>query len=311
MFCNTRRIVEVEDIEQIIASSVRAVDMPWNNLWLEDDFMEATELAIVTESGRRSRALPVDQDDITWKQTLLPSQLDRAELYGILFDGRCPVFDLDHNLSKRPRKLREDTVARSNALSSDGDRMVLFPCLISHFCMFSNHHQRLLCVYEAAGLHGIPARDHMECEFLSEFPLDLMALVRNKVISYSEAKSMIGNGWHLPTQGLWLVAWHASVELRHDLEAICKPLSPIEIPSDDEIYEEVSDDIVEWNRMPHSQCRMPGGVDADITPRTPKRSRDRRSPSFVRVTRSRCQADQFPTAGTIDELEEVTHMAST
>ena len=235
MLCHRERTVVVEDIEAALSRSMRSVDMPWPELWLQDDALQCAELEMIAADPRRSRALPVDKSDLSWEDTLLPSQLTRKASYNDVFGSPLSVYDLDHDPKKRPRKVCDDKISTRGVRTLSGDPVQLFPCLISHFSMWNPNLQRPLCLHEALGLHGLPTQG---CEFQNMFPVDILSLVQQKIVTYNEGKSMTGNGWHLPTQGLWLVLWLSSIELRHDLTKLPPELAPggvVDIDSDDDV----------------------------------------------------------------------------
>ena len=98
-----------------------------------------------------------------------------------------------------------------------------------------------------------------------------MALVQNKVVSYSEAKSMVGNRWPLPTQGLWLVAWLSSVELRCELTTLHKPPSEIVELVDDDSEDEVGTVKCEVQAGSDQESRAPSTPCAKSPWKSPKR----------------------------------------
>ena len=231
MFDSCARVVVVEDVGHYLNMSTRSCEMSWEDSFLDDDFTELSELDCIARAKRRGRVLPVDTSELTFRDTLLPSQLDRAQLYMELFGPETMLVDVDHNPAKRARKLHPDIYSR-NHIDASGSVKHMLPCLISHFTMLNNKLERPLLAYEALGVHGVPSSDVMQCEFKDSFPVDIMGLMANDIVSYNNVKSMVGNGWHLASQGTWLLLWLASIELRHTLDVFDHPFYEISSDSD-------------------------------------------------------------------------------
>ena len=132
------------------------------------------------------------------------------------------VYDLDHNPLKRPRV----SCCHANQLGGAcGEKPKQVKgsllCMLSHGCVWHDTFKRSLSSSEWCQLHGYPTESSI-IEAL-KFPLDFRSLLQSKMVSPVETMSMMGNGWHLPSVGPWILWVMSSIESMEDVIGAPRP----------------------------------------------------------------------------------------
>ena len=158
------------------------------------------------ESSESGMAQGVDSDvQINWEKTLTPHQRNRLwdyELHvksmvrrGTVAPDRMHMYDLDQNC---PIGYKGSTTAEDPGP---------LRTLISHGTIWNSFLQRPLLACEWAVAHGYP-----QTAYGPKPPVDLFSMMRRGDLSPQQLKSMVGNGWHLPSIGAWVMWLLASVK---------------------------------------------------------------------------------------------------
>ena len=166
------------------------------------------------------RVHPVEMDtsdEMDWSRLRTPVEVERTDHYaareyarqqlGLSFAARFHLFDMDHNPLKRART--EVGCPLDPSLMS----------LISHGMIWIPSLGRWMLACEWCSAHGVPFRGLVESSGAPvnfhdhEIGLDFSMLMGKQVVSPMDVKRAVGLGWHLPSQGLWLMWLLGSLEL--------------------------------------------------------------------------------------------------
>jgi len=183
-----------------------------------------SEMADELNDLANHRVVPVDfAEEPTWEAVYSPMHVHHLHGYTRLrekaiADGRYGadaenVFDLEQNPAKRPRISVVD-------VPSSGFKM---QCFTSHGTLHHTGRRRPLSTGEWFGGCCTPVLQSMGS--LHGMPVDIMALCQNRIVSYAEAKSMAGNGWHLASQGSLLWFLLSAIELQGDHLIVPRPFA--------------------------------------------------------------------------------------
>ena len=171
-------------------------------------------------------------EDVEPHDLLLPSQQQRLINYRkrsstmknkwLHPDGATFVYDLDHNPLKRPRVCcchanQLGGVSHGNPKQCKGSLL----CMISHGCVWHDGFKRPLSSSEWCQLHGYPTEAGFAASL--DFPLDFGTLLKDMVVNPVETMSMMGNGWHLPSVGAWIMWAFSSIESLEEITGSPKP----------------------------------------------------------------------------------------
>ena len=203
----------VEDLADFY--KVCGFDAGFSFEYLFDSPQDLSDLERAEFENTRVHAVPEHDGPVDWEELLLPSQRSRLERYndlhrhrlsnGRTFSDEFVTYDLDHEPCKRARLSKTGGVCTGNQ-----------GCLISHGCIWSPGKK---CWLQASGWARAHVYPVTAAEFQCvEFPLDIAKLLRSETLSSAEVKSMIGNGWHLRSMGLFLMYLLGSIQPRETLK---------------------------------------------------------------------------------------------
>ena len=140
------------------------------------------------------------ESDYDWTEMITMYQRDRLPDYHtfirkMVAEARVQetdmhMFDLDQNCP----------MGYKGSTSEDNPRPLR--TLISHGTIWNTHLKRPLLASEWLVAHGVPG---VQGKFGPEGPVDLVGMMASGQVTPGQMKSMVGNGWHLPTIGSWLM----------------------------------------------------------------------------------------------------------
>ena len=73
--------------------------------------------------------------------------------------------------------------------------------------------------------------------YLAEWPVNLVELVKRKIVTCRQASDMTGNGWQLPSVGAMFACWLSAFELRDDHSQLPQQMSTAIMIEDSESEE--------------------------------------------------------------------------
>ena len=230
----------VEDVETDVYDTCACrSDFTFSDYWNATPELQHIDLAYY--ASKRVLAVPVgDDDEHTPFDVLLPTQKQRLLDYRDVTNNAkkrrrvslasvC-VFDLDHNPLKRPRI----SVCSASALGGPraSPKSGNLNCMISHGCIWHDTYQRQLAASEWCSLHGFPTLDQ---EFVDGFPINFAELLTTGALSPPEVQSMMGNGWHLPSCGAWIMWLLSSIEATEDISSIPRSVEDPHVEGDPDV----------------------------------------------------------------------------
>ena len=205
--------------------------------------------AMERKEVHKHRVTPVcDLDELRYVDLLLPSVEDRLDDYRAKLEEDLRLakvagddvacFELEQNPKKRPRIWYEHRATGSKTGTGHLSTM------LSHGTVWNEELERWLLAVESACCHGYAVEPDHIAQFVT--PLRWDELLQSSIVTCSQLKSMIGNGWHLMSVLKWIMFLLASIEPR-DHGTIDSPLiASTDVDSDDEADDcgtgEINDD---------------------------------------------------------------------
>ena len=177
--------------------------LPFSCFWAGPPEAEEHELLATLEQ----RVAPVDEE-LTWWHAFWPSQQERHKLYEKITgaehhtagDGTVKyAYDLDQKPTRRPR---------ISCTVGEGKELGLLMTLVSHGVITMDG--KPLLTVDWMGVHGYVFPPYGE----NPFSKAILDLLYHNAIKYSSVKSMVGNGWHLPSMGLLYMKLLSAIEMR-------------------------------------------------------------------------------------------------
>ena len=218
---NQERLVLTRGLNEYLtyagAEPIFAVSGFWN--CSEDD--EQREI----EALAKIRVVPVGHE-LSWEDVLLPSHRDRKSVYeaqvrqavalGKMLRDEDVIFDLDQDPSNGHGRMK--------LLSVTQDKPFL-PTLIQHGVIWNSTVGRPLSAIDMLKIHGWPVEPD-ECEYFGSAAAWRDNL-HSGVLTHRQIISMMGDSWHIPVQGKWLMYLLSIIELRDlRMEAPRSPCTP-------------------------------------------------------------------------------------
>ena len=177
------------------------------------------------EAWSLKRVVPVGQD-LTWFDVLLPSQRERKAVYdaqvqkaialGKMLPDEEVVYDLDQDPTNGHGRLKLLSVTQDN---------LFLPTLIQHGVIWNSAVGRPLSAIDHLKCHGWPVEPD-ECSYFGS-AASWRHNLNSGVLTHRQVISMMGDSWHIPAQGRWLMFLLSIVEIRDEqLEVPRSPCTP-------------------------------------------------------------------------------------
>ena len=176
---------------------------------------------------RRVHPVGVGEHGLQWDDVMLPSQKKRRLDYdmeyerkvrlGLCFPGELAIYDLDQQLGSHGRVL----------VDSIAGRPVKLPTLITHGCWWNRNKQTVLTAVDQLKVHGWPVTP-TEIEEHGTI-IDWKSELRNNMLLHKDVVKMMGDSWHIPVQGKFLMYWLSILEdKRYSAPTLSVPCSVLE-----------------------------------------------------------------------------------
>ena len=219
---NQEKCFLIADPRDFVATFGRQPVASAEILWWADSNDQSIEFPT-----QGSAALEVNEDAVfDWSDTLTWFQRDRLLDYqqytrrlvaqAKVLETDTHIYDLDQNCP----------IGYKGATSAEDPRPL--KTLISHGTIWNSRLRRPLLASEWLVAHGVPG---VQGRFGPEGPVDMIGMMASGEISPLQMKSMVGNGWHLPSVGSWLM-WILASTRRITKESPCSIPAPIDLDDD-------------------------------------------------------------------------------
>ena len=161
---------------------------------------------------RRVHPVGIGDFGLNWDDIMLPSQKKRRLDYdmeyerkvreGHCFPGEVAIYDLDQQLGSHGRVLVDSIAGRPAKL----------PTLITHGCWWNRNKQTVLTAVDQLRVHGWPVT---EAEMQEHGTIiDWKAELKNDLLKHKHVVQMMGDSWHIPVQGRFLMFWLSVLQER-------------------------------------------------------------------------------------------------
>ena len=205
---NDSRVTLAHPLEDFLQYTGAVPEFPVSDFWQTSEEDQAREI----EEWAIRRVVPVG-DELSWKDVLLPSQRERKEAYNVqieklireckLLPGEAVLVDLDQNPAAGRGRMTTLSMAK---------RETFLPTLIQHQVLWNTETDSPLTALDHLKAHGWLVEEE-ECAFFgscASWRADLIS----KTITHRQVISMMGDSWHIPLQGRWLMYLLSIMELR-------------------------------------------------------------------------------------------------
>ena len=187
------KAVLVEPLGNLYNVAAAGADFSFGTYWRASQEFKDNDM----EFMKGQQVHPVG--DVGWYDLLLPKQEEfKAEYEEISFELKSQArlndiaevaVDLDHN----PRK-------RCRLSAIDGEELRSLQCMVGHGTTWHVGKSYPTLCSECCFLHGY-ATEKEDFDLVPDFPVRFDSLILQKLLPPLTVKAMMGNGWHLPSIG--------------------------------------------------------------------------------------------------------------